>query len=173
MSVRWCAIVFLGLVAACGDGLPKKPEAVRLTEDALGHYCQMEILAHAGPKAQVHLAGLEAPLWFAQVRDAIAYLRMPEQSGKVLAVYVNDMAVARNWNAPGIDNWIDANSAVFVVGSDARGGMGAPELVPFGNLEAAGEFRGLRGGVLMALAEVPDSAVLAPVEITFSGEAGK
>jgi nitrous oxide reductase accessory protein NosL len=29
-----------------------------MTEEAVGHFCQMELLEHPGPKAQAHLDGL-------------------------------------------------------------------------------------------------------------------
>lgn len=168
MKARLLATVMLAL-GACRPDADGLPEAVTLTEEAVGHYCQMEILEHGGPKAQVHLEGFEAPVWFAQVRDAVAYLRMPERHAEVVAVYVNDMAVAADWEAPGSDNWILADAAVYVVGSDARGGMGAPEVVPFGSRESADAFAARQGGRLMALAEIPDEAVLGEVEVEGHG----
>ncbi len=126
------------LLAACNEEAAKAPPApVALTEDSLAHYCQMWIADHAGPKAQIHLEGGDAPLFFAQVRDAVAYLRSPERTAPVVAVYVSDMAKAASWEHPGADNWIAADSAVFVVGADVTGGMGAPEVAPFGTQAAA------------------------------------
>lgn len=152
-------------LGACRPDEVSLPEAVTMTEEAVGHYCQMEILEHGGPKAQVHLEGFEAPVWFAQVRDVVAYLRMPERQAEVVAVYVNDMAVAVDWESPGSDNWILAEEAVYVVGSSARGGMGAPEVVPFGSRESAEAFAAEQGGQVMDLAEIPDSSVFGEVEI--------
>lgn len=140
------------------------PDPVALTEEAAGHYCQMIILEHQGPKAQVHLAGYPAPLWFSQVRDGIAYLKSPEQSAEILVLFVNDMGRAVSWSEPGSDNWIDANDAYFVVGSDAVGGMGAPEIAPFGNMVKAEEFIQEHGGEIMRLSEIPAEVVLSPVE---------
>ena len=156
----------LALISGCSIGATKaeKPKAVALTEEAAGHYCQMTILEHEGPKAQAHLAGLLAPLWFSQVRDGLAYLKSPEQSAELLILYVNDMGAAKSWAEPGIENWIDANAAYFVVGSDAIGGMGAPELVPFSDQNTAKEFAGTRGGEVMRLSEIPVELVLSPVE---------
>lgn len=142
----------------------EKPVAIALTEEAAGHYCQMVILEHAGPKAQLHLAGMFAPLWFSQVRDGIAYLKSPEQSAEILVLYVNDMGSAVSWVTPGKDNWIDAADAYFVVGSDAIGGMGAPELAPFAEMEKAEDFASQHGGEVMRLAEISVEDVLSPVE---------
>ncbi len=142
-----------------------KPEPAVLTDSAIGHYCQMVVLDHPGPKAQVFLAGEDEPLWFDQVRDGLAYLRSPERTGEIAAFYVSDMAAAPSWEEPGVENWIDAEKAWFVVGSDARGGMGAPEMVPFGSKQAARGFAASRGGEVMRLDDIPAEAVLAPVEM--------
>lgn len=144
------------------------PEPVPLTEEAAGHYCQMVILEHQGPKAQVFLAGMAAPLWFSQVRDGIAYLKSPEQSAEILVLYVNDMGAAESWALPGEDNWMNAEMAYFVVGSDAIGGMGAPELAPFADLTKAEEFAEIHGGEIMRLADIPASVVLAPIELSLA-----
>ena len=60
-------------LAACRNESDPLPGSVALTSEALGHYCQMTLLEHPGPKAQVHLDGMPAPLFYSQVRDAIAY----------------------------------------------------------------------------------------------------
>jgi copper chaperone NosL len=138
--------------------------------EALGHYCQMNLTEHPGPKAQVHLEGMPAPLFFSQVRDAIAYQRMPEQSHAIRAIYVNDMAVAPSWDQPGVDNWVAADMAVYVVGSQISGGMGAPELVPFTSRDAAEAFIARHGGAVLALSEIPDAQILAPVDFATDAE---
>jgi len=162
-AARLLAIVLA--LAACreeaADGLPP---AVTMSAAALGHYCQMNLFEHPGPKAQVHLAGYADPLFFSQVRDAIAYARMPEQSAPIRAIYVSDMGRAAAWDDPGADNWTNAETAYFVSGADVTGGMGAPELVPFAVRTAADAFIRDHGGAVLRLAEVPDALVLAPVE---------
>ncbi|EAQ26529.1 nitrous oxide reductase accessory protein NosL [Roseovarius sp. 217] len=152
-------------LAACKEEVATRPDAVSLTAEAVGHYCQMDLLEHPGPKAQVHLEGLDHPLFFSQVRDAIAYQRMPEQSHAITAIYVNDMAAAASWDQPGAENWIDATGAHYVIGSDATGGMDAPELVPFLGAKDAAAFAEARGGHVLRLAEVADSDVLSAVPI--------
>lgn len=164
--MKWLSIALLPLaLAACKEEVATHPDPVSLTAEAVGHYCQMDLLEHPGPKAQVHLAGLENPLFFSQVRDAIAYQRMPEQSHAITAIYVNDMAAAPSWDQPGADNWIQATDAHFVMGSDATGGMDAPELVPFLKAEDASAFAQARGGQVLRLAEVADADVLSAVPI--------
>lgn len=166
--LKLALIAALLFVAGCQeeDVQALKPQAIALTEQAAGHYCQMVILEHPGPKAQVHLVGHAAPLWFSQVRDGLAYLKSAEKTAEVAALYVNDMGKAASWSKPGKGNWIDVKLAYFVVGSNAKGGMGAPEIVPFGDLKKAENFAGKRGGKVKRLSEIPAEVVLAPVEFT-------
>lgn len=165
MRIAVLAAVSVFTLAACREedsaGLP---QAVAMTSEALGYYCQMNLTEHPGPKAQVHLVGTENPIYFSQVRDAIAYQRMPEQSSRISVIYVNDMAVAPNWHEPGLENWIAASTALYVAGSDALGGMGAPEFVPFSSRAAAEEFSAEHGGQIVSLSEIDDAEVLSPVE---------
>lgn len=151
-------------LAACKQEVAQDTTPVELTAETLGHFCQMNLLEHPGPKAQVHLEGMPGtPLFFSQVRDAIAYTRLPEQSHPILAMQVNDMgAPGATWEVPGKGNWIDADDAFFVLGSAREGGMGAPEAVPFGTEDAAQAFAAQEGGTVMRLSAIPDDLVLAP-----------
>lgn len=166
MKLVYAVLLPLVFAAGCKDDVASLaiPDALVLTEEAAGHYCQMVILEHQGPKAQVHLEGFPAPLWFSQVRDGIAYLKSPEQTAEILVLYVNDMGKAVSWSEPGAANWINADSAYFVVGSDAVGGMGAPELAPFSDHAKAEEFITEHGGEIMRLDGIPAETVLSPVE---------
>lgn len=166
------ALLFALALAACQEELAQNTDPLPLTADTVGHFCQMNLLEHEGPKAQVHLEGLPGmPFYFSQVSDLVVYLRLPEQSHKVLAIYVSDIgAEGATWADPGPANWIDATSAHYVVGSDALGGMGAPEVVPFADLARAETFVNEHGGTVMALDSIPDSAVAAPVSSTAEGE---
>lgn len=157
-------------LAACREDAAERPHPVAMTVEAVGHYCQMDLLEHPGPKAQVHLKGLADPLFFAQVRDAIAYQRMPEQSHVIAAIYVSDMGAAPSWDDPGAENWAAAEEVVYVVGATVPGGMGAPELVPFSSRAAAESFVAENGGEIRALDAIPDEAVLAPVEFALDAD---
>lgn len=166
LPIRFGFLLPLVLLAGCGQDNAQSsiPVALALTEEAAGHYCQMVILEHDGPKAQVHMAGYPDPLWFSQVRDGLAYLKSPDQFAPITVLYVNDMGEAVSWAEPGIDNWIVAREAFFVVGSDAIGGMGAPEIAPFGDRTKAQQFAVKHGGQVMRLDDIPIEAVLAPVD---------
>ena len=151
-------------LAACREEDAILPDPVAMNADSLGHFCQMNLLEHAGPKAQVHLEGMPYPLFFSQVRDAVAYARMPESDGVITAIYVSDMSAAPSWEDPGAENWVLAEEARYVVGAAIEGGMGAPELVPFSTPEDAVAFAAERGGTVVQLTEIADEDVLAPVE---------
>jgi copper chaperone NosL len=152
--------VFLALLllAACKEDAPL-PQPVALTAESTGYFCQMDILGHPGPKAQIHLATYPGlPLFFSQVKDAVAYLRMPEQSDTVTIAYVSDMGAAPSWDDVGAMNWIAAASAVYVIGSDAKGGMDAAEFVPFSDPAKAQAFAAQNGGQVVAFDQIPQSA---------------
>ncbi len=164
------ALVALALLAGCRDETAALPQPVAMTAEAVGHYCQMNLLEHPGPKAQVHLDGMPWPLFFSQVRDAVAYLRLPEQSHAIVVIYVSDMgAEGASWENPGAVNWIALDAAHFVVGATIAGGMGAPELMPFADPARAADFVARHGGTVLRLADIPDEEVLAPVAIGTEG----
>ncbi|HBZ45271.1 MAG TPA: copper resistance protein CopZ [Maritimibacter sp.] len=145
------------LLAACKEEVAALPEPVEMTDEALGYYCQMALVEHDGPKGQAHLDGTPAPIFFSQVRDVIAYLHMPEQSHAVQVAYVQDMAGA-TWDEPGA--WMPAREAIYVAGSDAVGGMGAAEFVPFSDQIAAEAFARDHGGTLVAYHDIRAEDVL-------------
>ena len=134
-----------------------------LTADATGYYCHMGLTEHSGPQAQMYVQGSDEPIWFSQVRDAVVYLRSPEELRSARAVFVNDMAVAPGWDEPGVDNWISIHNAALVIESSRTGGMGAPEVIPFGSRSAALEFIEQHGGRIVSLDEIPDNYVLSPM----------
>lgn len=164
------ALLAVLLLAACRSEEAAAPDPIRMTAEALSHFCLMQVSEHPGPKAQIHLDGFADPIFFAQVRDALAYLKGAERDAEIAAFYVSDMAAAPSWERPGAENWIAAAEAAFVVGADVRGGMGAPEIVPFGTQAAAQAFARDEGGVIMRLDEIPAATVLAPVNVVLKEE---
>lgn len=166
------ALVLAGaLLAACSksEAPVAAPAPVEIGSDArfeaIGYYCGMELAEHSGPKGQIHLASRAQPLWFSSVRDTIAFLRLPEEPRDIVAVYVNDMGRAGNWEQPEAGTWVDARSAWYVTDSQVRGGMGAPEAIPFSQAQAAEAFRDRHGGQVVRLEQIPDLYVLGPVEL--------
>jgi copper chaperone NosL len=165
--MRRIALIALIALTACKEEVASLPLPAAMTAESLGRYCQTHLLEHDGPKGQIHLGGMPAPIFLSQVRDAVAYLNMPEQSHAVLVAYVQDMTGA-DWTAPGA--WIDARDAVYVIGSDALGGMGAPEFVPFADRAAAEAFAGARGGEGRAFDGIDAKDALTPAVVPEAGE---
>lgn len=166
-KILFPALIMLAFLSGCSDqeAAIEIPKPVAMTEEAVGHYCNMNILEHAGPKAQIHLENIDHPIWFSQVRDAVAFTRLPEETQKPVAIYVHDMAKANNWEQPGDAAWLNINDAFFVIESRKTGGMGAPETIPFGSREAADAFAASEGGMVVRLADIPDEYVLGSVQL--------
>jgi copper chaperone NosL len=154
------------VVAGCDEaptfGAGAVPVAAALGADAIGYYCNMTVADHPGPKGQVFLSGEDQPLWFSSVRDTLAFTRLPGEPKNIAALYVNDMGRA-SWDNPEPGTWIDARSAWYVVGSGLRGGMGAPEVVPFAERAAAGAFAVRHGGAVLDFSSIADDAVVGAV----------
>jgi copper chaperone NosL len=150
------------LLTGCeGEKSTAPPAPFALTSEAIGRYCGMNVLEHAGPKGQVILdAKVGEPYWFSSARDTLAFTMLPEEPKDYAAVYVSDMGKAPSWEEPGATNWIDAKTAFYVIGSAVRGGMGADEAVPFSSREAADKFAVENGGKVMSFEEVPRDYVL-------------
>ncbi|HMN77858.1 MAG TPA: nitrous oxide reductase accessory protein NosL [Burkholderiaceae bacterium] len=161
------------LVAGCGQEAAPQPVPLpdEVTFASVGRYCGMTLADHEGPKGQIHLQGQAEPVWFSSVRDTIAFTRLPEEPRDIAAIYVNDMGRAKNWAQPEPGTWIDARKAWFVIDSDARGGMGAPEAVPFSDQAAAEAFQAQHRGRVVRLADVPDRYVLGPVDLVLPAPA--
>ncbi|MHA6645307.1 nitrous oxide reductase accessory protein NosL [Mesorhizobium sp. A623] len=162
MRLRFGTILLAALLAltACQREAEAPPAPFAMTEEAMGRYCGMNILEHAGPKGQVILAKYDEPIWFSSARDTIAFTMLPEEPKDIRAIYVSDMARATNWAAPGANNWVDARKAFFVIYSDARGGMGTAEAVPFSSEEAALGFAKDRGGKIVQFNDIPRDYIL-------------
>lgn len=167
-SPRLLALVLgVAAVGGCTQEPPApSPPPAEVNAESTGHYCGMLLVDHDGPKGQIHLASRSGPVWFSSVRDTIAFTRLPEEPRDITAIYVNDMARAVRWEQPEPGAWIDAREAWFVIDSDMRGGMGAPEAVPFSEERAAEAFRAQHRGRVVRLAEIPDRYVLGPVDST-------
>jgi copper chaperone NosL len=147
-------------VAACNEGPVGIPAPAEIRNDAVAEFCGMSVTEHAGPKAQIFFRGEASPHWFASVHDAFAYTMLLEQPKAILAIYVNDMAQAKNWEKPEPGTWVEARNAVFVIESRRHGGMDENEAVPFSDRTAADAFVKQYGGRRVGFAEMPKSYIL-------------
>lgn len=159
--MRWAGVAVIAfLFAACDGGQTGgMPKAVKLTRGDISHFGRMIVQNHKGPKGQIHLKDRRKPVWFSSVRDTIAFTMLPGESKRVAAIYVNDMTRA-SWARPEPDTWIDARTASYVIGSRRRGGMGAPEAVPFSKPDAAAKFAAKHGGRVVAFGKIPRDYIL-------------
>ncbi|HLP66156.1 MAG TPA: nitrous oxide reductase accessory protein NosL [Rhizobium sp.] len=153
-------LAFLLLTGCSEEKTVEAPAPYALTEEAMGRYCGMNVLEHAGPKGQIILEQIPEPIWFSSARDALAFTMLPEEPKDIAAIYVSDMAKAPSWEEPGAENWVDARKAFFVIGSSVRGGMGSEETVPFSTEAAAKDFAEKNGGRVVHFDEVPQDYVL-------------
>jgi len=156
------AAVLAMLLAGCNQdiaGLPKPPPQ-EPTATSAAYFCSMGLLEHGGPKAQAFRVGKSEPLWFSSVRDAVAFSILPGEPKDVVAIYVNDMAKASNWNRPEAGAWVEAHDAWYAIGSDYNAGMGGREAVPFSDERAARSFTAAHGGTIVRFEEIPESYIL-------------
>jgi copper chaperone NosL len=156
-------LLTLGLTACGDEEEAAKPLAQKLTGDHIGYYCSMVVAEHRGPKGQIHLKDQEQAIWFSSVRDAIAFTMLPEEPKNIAAIYVNDMTTG-DWSSSEPGNWIEAESAFYVLGSNQVGGMGAAEAIPFSREDAAQRFADKHGGHVVAFGAIPEDYILGGVE---------
>lgn len=151
---------YLG-IAGCDEKARQETPAPREVSDAsVGYYCGMSLPEHTGPKGQIFIASRKEPIWFSSVRDAVAFTLLPEEPKDIVAIYVNDMGKAANWDQPEAGTWVSAKDAWYVIGSGRTGGMGGAEMVPFGDEAAARSFAAKEGGRVVRFGEIPRDQVL-------------
>ena len=156
---KFYVLLLAFILMACEQGQSvDMPAAQKLTREANGYYCLMTVVNHKGPKGQIILTDQQV-LWFTSVRDTITFTLLPEEPKNIAAIYVNDMSNA-NWDDPGVDNWIDARKAWYVLGSNRSGGMGAQEAVPFATKAKADLFTSQQGGAVYTFASIPENYIL-------------
>ncbi|CAM5778535.1 nitrous oxide reductase accessory protein NosL [Castellaniella caeni] len=163
---RWLAGLALGLsllLGACGgadDRHTPPPAPQALTSQAVGHYCGMNLDEHVGPKGQILLRDESRAVWFSTIREVFAYTLLPEEPKTITAIYVQDMGRADAHGNPPADAWIDAHQAYFLIESRAVGGMGAPDALPFAQLDQAQAYQQQYGGRIVNFKTMPEDYVL-------------
>jgi len=148
----------LGGLAACSDR-SGDAQALASVEIGTSTTCELDgmlLVDYPGPKAQIHYAGVAAPVFFCDTVELFNTMLRPEQVRKVLAVYVQDMGKA-DWEQPR-GNWIDAKSGFYVLGSKRHGSMG-PTIASFAQELDAKKFAEQWGGKVLRYAEVKPEMV--------------
>jgi copper chaperone NosL len=153
-----CALPLVSLVACGKDEAAIATAPVEIDAATTCELDGMMLAEYGGPKAQVHYAGLAAPVFFCDTVEMFSSLLRPEQARTVRAAYVQDMARA-DWDKPR-GHWFDAKAGFFVAGSKRHGSMG-PTIVSFAAEADARAFAGQWGGKVLRFAEVrPEMADL-------------
>ena len=147
------ALATSSLLAGCGDKAAEQQSLAPVEIDR-STSCELDgmLLAdYPGPKAQIHYAGQEKPSFFCDTIELFNTLLAGEQVRAVRAVYVQDMGKA-DWNEPN-GHWIDAKTAVYVLGSKRHGSMG-PTIASFAQEADAAKFAGEHGGKVLRFADI-------------------
>ncbi|MGA7071993.1 nitrous oxide reductase accessory protein NosL, partial [Bradyrhizobium sp.] len=143
------------------DPAADAPRPREVTDASVAQFCGMTLTEHAGPKGQIFVRGLPNPYWFATVRDAFGFTMLQETPKAISAMYVSDMARAKNWDQPEPGMWVEAHQAYFVIGSRRRSGMDSDEAIPFSDAAAARAFADANGGRVVRFADMPRDYILA------------
>ncbi len=147
----------LGLLTAGCARQSAQQASTGPVEISAGTACELDgmLLAdYPGPKAQIHYADADRPAFFCDIVELFNTLLAGEQVRAVRAVYVQDMGKA-DWNEPK-GHWIDAKTAVYVLGSRREGSMG-PTIASFANRADAENFAKEYGGRVLGFADIkPD-----------------
>lgn len=158
MLLGLMALASLGPLAACKSEAQKATSIapVEITRNTSCELDGMLLMDFPGPKGQIHYAGLEQPAFYCDTMEVINALLVPEQVRKVNAVYVQDIGQT-DWDNPQ-GAWIDANTAIYVLGSRRKGSMG-PTLGTFSKEEDAQAFAKEYGGKVVRMAEITPEMV--------------
>ena len=82
-------LMLAALLAGCSgepDAPIPPPSPVAMTQEAVGHYCGMNLYEHIGPKGQILLRGQNDPVWFTTIREVFAYTLLPEEPKTIAAI---------------------------------------------------------------------------------------
>ena len=147
------ALATSSLLAGCGDKAAEQQSLAPVEIDR-STSCELDgmlLSDYPGPKAQIHYAGQEKPSFFCDTIELFNTLLAGEQVRAVRAVYVQDMGKA-DWNEPK-GHWLDAKTAVYVLGSKRHGSMG-PTIASFAQEADAAKFAGEHGGKVLRFADI-------------------
>lgn len=147
---KWAGgIALLAALGACSNAV-QKVIAQEPADDTACSLDGMMLKDFAGPKAQVHYTEGK-PDFFCDLPELFGVLLAPEHKRAVAGVFVQDMGKS-DWEHPR-GNWIDAKSAIYVVGSRKHGSMG-PTFGSFSNVQDAEAFVTKEGGKVLRFDQI-------------------
>jgi copper chaperone NosL len=145
----WCAGLTALLLAACAQ----TAAPIAAHEPGLDAACALDgmmLQDFPGPKAQLQFADGK-PDFFCDMTEMFAVILAPEQKRHLLGMFVQD-AGKTDWNRPS-GHWIDAKTALFVVGSKKAGSMG-PTFGAFSSAADAAAFIAKEGGRVLPFDQI-------------------
>lgn len=142
-------VAALMLLAACSHALPSYA-ALEPGKDTACALDDMLLLDFPGPKAQAHYAEGQ-PDFYCDLLELFSAVLAPEQKRPPAALFVQDMGKT-DWAHPS-GHWIDAKTALYVVGSKKRGSMG-PTFGSFASVEDADQFAKQEGGKVLRFDQI-------------------
>jgi copper chaperone NosL len=145
----------LMLLSACQDSTTSNAQAlppVHIESDDECHLCGMSIKPFPGPKGEALGGDSSQVRKFCSTRDLLAWALQPEQIRQGLTLYVHDMSQT-DWKSPEDTAFIDARTAIYVVGSSQTGAMGST-LASFGSAADADRFIEAYGGEKITFVEI-------------------
>jgi copper chaperone NosL len=151
---RIAAAVLLVALAGCAKNVAQ----VAAQEPGKDTPCSLDgmlLKDFPGPKAQIQYAE-GRPDFFCDLVELFAVTLDPEQKRAVAGMFVSDMGKT-NWEHPE-GHWIDARSALYVVGSKKHGSMG-PTFGSFALMADAEAFVRKEGGSILRFEEVTPEVV--------------
>jgi copper chaperone NosL len=148
-ALKTAAVLLMFLVAACSRE-EARPLPVEFQREHSCKVCGMIIVDFPGAKAQMRYKKGKGDA-FCSTLDMFHFYLQPDRPANIAAIYVNDMGKADHDHPKG--NWIDAKSALYVVGGDVMGPMGEA-LVPFSDPKDADAYIKKHGGRIVKFDEV-------------------
>lgn len=146
---RWRHWLAVAALAGCGQIAPLPP-AQEPGADTACTLDGMLLQDYAGAKGQIRYADGKTE-YFCDVMELLGAMLAPEQRRSAQVQYVQDMGRA-DWQRPH-GHWIAARDALYVVGSRARGSMGAT-MVPFAQQTDAAAFAKREGGQVLRFGDL-------------------
>lgn len=146
-------LLLLALLVMLAPGCTKKEESIKAVEIDRATSCSLDgmiLMDYPGPKAQIHYDS-GAPDFFCDTMEMFSIYLRPEQKKRVKALFTQDIGKTP-WEQP-TGNWIDAKTALYVIGSKKMGSMG-PTLAAFARIEDAQAFVKQYGGKILRFDEV-------------------